>query len=83
MLVYEFYFKLLGVCGVVCFEDCVYFFVYVVLVMCSVVVDYVCNWFVCKCGGDFKCVVEIFENSSSGVCLDEDLLVLDVVLVCL
>ncbi|MCF7751202.1 sigma-70 family RNA polymerase sigma factor [Bacillus subtilis subsp. subtilis] len=78
-LVHESYLKLLGARGAARFEDRAHFFAYAASAMRSVVVDYARNRLARKRGGDLK-RVEIPENSSSGVRLDEDLLALDMAL---
>lgn len=78
-LVHESYVKLLGARGGARFEDRAHFFAYAASAMRSVVVDYARNRLARKRGGDLK-RVELPENSSSGVRLDEDLLALDVAL---
>jgi len=78
-LVHESYLKLLGSRGAARFEDRAHFFAYAASAMRSVVVDYARNRLARKRGGDLK-RVELPENSSSGVRLDEDLLALDVAL---
>ncbi len=78
-LVHESYLKLLGARGSARFEDRAHFFAYAASAMRSVVVDYARNRMARKRGGDLK-RVELPENSSSGVRLDEDLLALDVAL---
>ena len=78
-LVHESYLKLLGSRGGARFEDRAHFFAYAASAMRSVVVDYARNRLARKRGGDLK-RVELPENSSSGVRLDEDLLALDVAL---
>lgn len=78
-LVHESYLKLLGARGGARFEDRAHFFAYAASAMRSVVVDYARNRLARKRGGDLK-RVELPENSSSGVRLDEDLLALDVAL---
>jgi len=75
-LVHESYLKLLGSRGAARFEDRAHFFAYAASAMRSVVVDYARNKLARKRGGDLK-RVELPENSSSGVRLDEDLLALD------
>ncbi|MCW4455244.1 ECF-type sigma factor [Flavobacterium sp. MXW15] len=79
-LVHESYLKLLGARGAARFEDRAHFFAYAASAMRSVVVDYARNRLARKRGGDLKRVVEIPEDSKSGVRLDEDLLALDVAL---
>jgi len=78
-LVHESYLKLLGARGAARFEDRAHFFAYAASAMRSVVVDYARNRLARKRGGDLK-RVDLPENSSSGVRLDEDLLALDVAL---
>lgn len=78
-LVHESYLKLLGSRGAARFEDRAHFFAYAASAMRSVVVDYARNRMARKRGGDLK-RVELPENSSSGVRMDEDLLALDVAL---
>ena len=78
-LVHESYLKLLGARGGARFEDRAHFFAYAASAMRSVVVDYARNRLARKRGGDLK-RVELPENSSSGVRLDEDLLALDIAL---
>lgn len=78
-LVHESYLKLLGSRGGARFEDRAHFFAYAASAMRSVVVDYARNRMARKRGGDLK-RVDIPENSSSGIRMDEDLLALDVAL---
>ena len=78
-LVHESYLKLLGSRSGARFEDRAHFFAYAASAMRSVVVDYARNRMARKRGGDLK-RVEIPENSSSGIRMDEDLLALDVAL---
>jgi RNA polymerase sigma factor (TIGR02999 family) len=78
-LVHESSLKLLGARGAARFEDRAHFFAYAASAMRSVVVDYARNRLARKRGGDLK-RVDLPENSSSGVRLDEDLLALDVAL---
>ena len=78
-LVHESYLKLLGSRGGARFEDRAHFFAYAASAMRSVVVDYARNRLARKRGGDLK-RVDIPENSSSGIRMDEDMLGLDVAL---
>ena len=77
-LVHEAYLKLVGRNSAQ-FDDRAHFFAYAASAMRSVVVDYARNRLARKRGGDLK-RVELPENSSSGVRLNEDLLALDVAL---
>jgi len=78
-LVHESYLKLLGSRTGTGFQDRAHFFAYAASAMRSVVVDYARNRLARKRGGDLK-RVDLPENSSSGIRLDEDLLALDVAL---